>query len=363
MRILMVHPGPDFSVHDLAVLTGWHEAFKELGVNCEVFNTHDRIQAFNSFLQLERHPDTSIVRDEQDLPIAKAAFTPLQSAQLALEGLYGALYAYAPDVVFFVSAFFTREETFRLLRARKHTIVILATESPYQDEEQLLRAQWADLNLINDPANIASYEALGIPVDYQPHCYRPSLHHPRTGPRDPALASDFCFIGTAFDSRVAFFEAMDFTGVDALVAGNYWGKLAPESPMAPHVATGVGIDADCVSNDETAEIYRNARTSLNIYRVEGEVEHKDDEAYAMGPREVELSACQLPFLRDPRAEGDEVLHMLPRFSSPGEASDQLRWLLRHEREREKMATQAREAIADRTFLNSAARLLKRLENL
>jgi hypothetical protein len=363
MRMLMVHPlpGPDFSVAD--VLAGWHEAFRELGVSANVFSTNDRMLVFNSFLQLERNHDTSVHRDEHGLPVVKPAFTPEQCAQLALEGLYGALYTYAPDVVFFVSAFFTTPETLKLIRNRGHKIVILGTESPYQDDEQLLRAQYAHLNLINDPVNIGLYENLDAPVAYQPHCYRPSVHYPRTGPRNPGLASDFVFIGTGFDSRIKFFEAMDFTGIDAMIAGNFWGKLDPGSPVARHVAIELGSEADCVSNTETAEYYRNAKVSLNLYRRESEAAHADDAAYALGPREIEQSACQLPFLRDPRAEGDEVLHMLPRFHSPGEASEQLRWLIGHPRESERMAVQAREAIADRTFVSSAQRLLTRLGDL
>ena len=38
MRILMVHPGPDFSVHDLDVFTGWREAFEELGIEVAAYN-------------------------------------------------------------------------------------------------------------------------------------------------------------------------------------------------------------------------------------------------------------------------------------------------------------------------------------
>jgi hypothetical protein len=30
MRVLIVHPGPDFSVHDLGVFTGWYEALRDL---------------------------------------------------------------------------------------------------------------------------------------------------------------------------------------------------------------------------------------------------------------------------------------------------------------------------------------------
>ena len=83
----------------------------------------------------------------------------------------------------------------------------------------------------------------------------------------------------------------------------------------------------------------------------------------MGPREVEMAACGLPFVRDPRPESDEVFPMLPSFDGPEDAGEKIRWMLSHEREREKLAIMAREAIADRTFTNSARRLLKLLEDL
>jgi hypothetical protein len=362
MRFLMVHPGPDFSVAD--VLAGWYEALRELGVDVHVYNTNDRLLAHSSYLQLEREPDGKVRRDEHGLPVVKPAFDQEQAARLAIDGLYGTLYQYAPHVVMLVSAFFTRDETFRLMRDRRHKIVILHTEEPYQCDEQLLRARWADLNLINDPANIGLYEKLGMPVYYQHHCYRPGVHYPRTGPRNLEKASDFCFIGTGFDSRIKFFEAMDFTGIDAMLAGNFWGKLPPDSPVAKHVAIELGSDADCVSNAETAQLYRNARISLNLYRRESEAAHADDVAFAMGPREVEMPQCGLFFLRDPRAEGDELFNnILPTFDGPDDASEQLRWWLANDRLREKRAEAARMATADRTFVNSARRLLKRLEDL
>lgn len=37
MRILIVHPGPDFSVHDVTV--GWEEAFREASASRWLFLT------------------------------------------------------------------------------------------------------------------------------------------------------------------------------------------------------------------------------------------------------------------------------------------------------------------------------------
>jgi spore maturation protein CgeB len=74
-----------------------------------------------------------------------------------------------------------------------------------------------------------------------------------------------------------------------------------------------------------------------------------------------MAATGLFFLRDPRPEGDEVLRMLPRFSDPGEASEQLRWYLARDERRAELAQQAREAIMNRTFRHNAEELLKLLD--
>jgi spore maturation protein CgeB len=223
-----------------------------------------------------------------------------------------------------------------------------------------MRGQLADLVLLNDPVNLDRFREQG-PAEYMPHAYRPRVHHPRTGPVNPELAADLTFIGTAFKSRVAFFEEMNLDGLDVLLGGADWGSIPESSPLTRFVGSEPG-GPDCVDNEQTAELYRHARTGLNFYRREAE-EGWDTRAHAMGPREVEMAACNLPFLRDPRGEGDKVLHMLPRFSSPAEAGEQLRWLLSHPDEREAMARKARTAIADRTFAGNARRLLGLLGDL
>lgn len=245
------------------------------------------------------------------------------------------------------------------MRMRRFPIVIVHTESPYQDDEQLMRAPFADINILNDPLNIKRYEELGPPAVYLPHCYRPHVHYPRRGPADPALASDLAFIGTAFASRIKFFESMNLDGIDVLLGGQCWGDTAPDSKLRGWL--GHEID-QCVDNDIAAEHYRNAKCGINFYRRESEEAHLG-EGWAMGPREVEMAACGLPFARDPRGESDEIFRMLPSFTGPADAGEKIRWMLSHDREREKMGGAAREAIADRTFDNNARRLLKMLDDL
>ena len=253
-----------------------------------------------------------------------------------------------------VSAFWYPTYLLDVLRGRRMKVVLLHTECPYQDNEQLERAAHADVNLLNDPVNIAAYEALGVPAVYAPHAYRPSVHYPAAG--GAARKWDFAFIGTGFPSRVAFFEGMDLAGLDVHLAGP-WLDLPEDSPLRDWTAH----DLDgCVDNTDTAGIYRDTRVSLNFYRREAEDAHTG-EGWACGPREIELAACGTYFLRDPRPESDVLFPMLPSYTTPGEASDLLRWALAHPDAREQAAAAARAAIADRTFTANARQLLQLLD--
>jgi glycosyltransferase involved in cell wall biosynthesis len=191
------------------------------------------------------------------------------------------------------------------------------------------------------------------------------VHYP--GPAVPELKSDFAFVGTGFDSRIKFFEAMNLDGLDVLLAGA-WPSLAQDSPlrkylrqgMASPIPHGAPETVQCTDNEETAEIYRSARAGINFYRRESEPGHAG-EGWAVGPREIEMAASGLFFLRDPRPEGDELFPSLPTFDGPEDAGEKLRWWLAHDSQREKAAAAARAAVADRTFDANARRLLQLLD--
>lgn len=271
--------------------------------------------------------------------------------RFAVNGLYADLYRFRPHILLCVSGFFMPARLLETARSYGTRIVVLHTESPYQEDQQLQLSEHADLNVLNDPTNISRYPAGTI---YLPHAYRPTVHHPGPGRAD--MACDFAFVGTGYASRVRFLEAMDLTGIDVVLAGN-WQSLEEHSPLRAHVGHDL---ADCLDNAQTAQLYRSAKAGLNLYRREAD-RPELSAGWSMGPREVEAAACGHFFLRDPRGEGDEVLDMLPTFTSPGDASDQLRWWLAHDVEREALASKAREAIADRTFHNHAAQLLRLLD--
>lgn len=334
---LVVHPGPHFSVAD--VYTGWCEGLVECGAAVRRFNLGDQVTFF----------DAALVPTGEEGVFRKA----LDSTEILIqahERLCAWLYRMQPDVLLVVSGFMVRTDLLDLARSRGTKVVLLHTESPYEEDRQLELSAHADVTILNDPVNLGRYPGK---VFYAPHAYRPSVHQP--GPSDLDLVCDLAFVGTGYPSRVAFFEAMKLDDLAVTLAGN-WQILTEDSPLRPFVPHDLN---ECTDNAEAVRLYQSARVGLNLYRREASASETSD-GVAMGPREVEMAACGLFFLRDPRPEGDEVLHMLPTFDSPEDASEQLRWWLKHPAQREKAAQQALEAVADRTFRNNAAQLLAAL---
>jgi hypothetical protein len=346
MRWLVGAPGPSFSVAD--VYEGWAEALHGLGEEVYGFNLDRRLSFYDAALMAED------INTEEGRQLVHKALTREQAVGLATEGILSAAYRAWPHVVLLISAFFTPPDLLAMMRDRGHKVVLLHTESPYQDDEQLIRAAHADLNLVNDPVNLGAYEALGVPAAYMPHAYRPSVHYP-----DPAAQKlwDLAFVGTGFPSRIRFFEQMDLAGLDVYLGGP-WFDLPEDSPLRDWTDTD---PEGCISNTDTADVYRQSRCGINFYRREAEDAHLG-EGWACGPREIELAAAGLWFARDPRPESDALFGMLPAFTSPQEAGDQIRWALAHPEDAAEAAAKARTAVADRTFTSHARKLLAMLNN-
>jgi spore maturation protein CgeB len=337
------------------VFQGWYEAFTQLGIKTIDYNLQDRL-TFYAQAYLDLGED-----DENGHKKFKKAFSRQDDViGVAANQVYSTCYRWWPDLVLIISDFFVPDETVEILRSRGHKVVILFTESPYEEPKQVKRAQHADLVLLNDPSRLDLYEQAGIPAYYAPHAYRPSLHYP--GAESVGLETDFAFIGTAFPSRIEFFEKMHAAGafdrIDVTLGG-FWGNLPEESPLSPYLAHD---RSECVDNDQTASIYRSAKVGINFYRRSDGDSYQD--GVACGPREVEMAACGLPFLRDPRPESDELFgEILPTFDSPEQAAEQLAWWLAHDDERMDAGMAVRRVIRPRTFQANVQKLLKLLDEL
>lgn len=341
MRVAVVEPGPNFSVQD--VYRGWVAGLKAAGATVAGINLSDRLNFYERALV------------DVDGTTRKALPRPEDAVRLANRSLYADLYTFNPDLIVIVSGFYINAEAFPLARARGHKIAVVCTESPYEDSEQIGLASRADVILLNDPTNLDAFRKVNPHTYYVPHAYDPARHRPI--PPDPDLLCDFGWVGTLFPSRLAFFAAVDWAGLDVKMAGNF--DIARGTSLEPFVQHPLD---ECVENSEAVRLYASAKASANLYRKEASRDG-DDAGWSMGPREVELAACGTFFLRESRPEGDELLSMLPVFDGPDDFAAQLRWWLAHDEQREAAAGKARAAIAPRTFEAHAADLLRLVERL
>lgn len=336
MRALVVTPGPSFSVAD--VCTGYTKALRRAGWDVQVFDVEAALAFTEAGLRALGRGDDS-----------------QHACEVMNQSLRGVLYDWWPDLVVIVSSFFISELTYEVMKARPQKVVLILTESPYEDDGQIRPAYYADAVSMNDPLNLERFQRVNPNTIYLPHAYDPEIHFRREVA--PDYRSDFAFVGTAYPSRIDWFHrahaAGAFDGVDVALAGN-WQELDDDSPLTKFLCHDKAV---CCPNDETVLLYSGTKASVNIYRTEAmrpELEH----GWAMGPREVELAASGTFFLTQERGENREVLPMVPTFSTAEDFAEKLRWWLDHDDEREAVAVKARAAVADRTFDANLSRLLR-----
>lgn len=322
MKILVVRPGPQFSVEDVA--NGWVKGLKQCGHEIYDWDLGLRLEFFQQGF-------TAIGSDDK-------TFTMEDVAINATAMLEAACWEQQPDIILIITGYYLPPVFYDMAR-RQSKVILMVTESPYEDDRHLKMAEHCDAVIINDTKNLEAFNEI-CPTFYYGHGYDPDLHTP--GFATPDLISEFCFVGTGFPERVAFLEKIDWTTINATFAGN-WQALEENSPLKPLVAHDI---KDCIDNKDAVKIYQSSLISANLYRKQHTYSY---DGHSCGPREIEMAACGLFFLRETRPESDTLFPMLPTFSNPKELQDGIHYWLNRPEERQNRADQALQAIADRSF--------------
>lgn len=313
----------------LDVHNGWVDGFRRAGCYVADHNLDDRANFYSQALFRKDGEIVQAVADADD------------AVKMAVKSVWEPCYELWPDIVLVTSGFWIPPAMLELMRLRGHKVVLVFTESPYEDDKQLKLAPYADLVLINDPTNLDEFRAVNPNTMFQPHLWREDVHTP--GPPVDRWRSDVCMVGTGYPSRMELLEQADLDGLDVLLAGNWPAEVTPHG---------------CVDNVETVDIYRSSKVGLNLYRKEHTY---TADGWAAGPREIEMAAVGLPFVRESRPESDRLFPWLPTFTDPAELGPILRRLVDDDGLRHQMSVRGREAVAGRTFTTHASRLLERLD--
>lgn len=325
MKILVVKPGPRFSVEDVA--NGWIKGLKANGHEVIEFDLSNRMQFFQE--GFEALFEKNGIDSKPSLH---------QVAMNATVMLQGACWEHSPDVILIISGFYL-PPSFYIHARRYATTVLMVTESPYEDNWQIDAAGFVDMCITNDDVNIEAFKEK-TPTFYYGHGFDTDVHHP--GVADPELLCEFSFVGTGYPERIEYLEQVDWTGINASLGGN-WTSIKEDSPLKELLLH----DKDhCLDNHLAADLYRASIVSANIYRKQASHSH---EGNACGPREIEMAACGLFFFREPRPESDRLFSMLPVLPEPQRLHEEIRYWLERSDERQQKIDLARENIQHRSF--------------
>jgi spore maturation protein CgeB len=348
MKIMVVSPGATISTID--VFDGVVAGLNAAGAHVFTYSLHGRIREADRSL----HAAWRLIR-KRDPKFPKPTF--IDACYHSTIGLYERLYRFEPDVVLFISGVLVPGEVFDLIRKR-HLVGVLLTESPYLMQQEQRIAQRADIAWTQERAALGPLRQVQPRTHYLPHAWFPARHgESATLPEMPA--HDVVFVGTGFKERMALLEAVDWTGIDLGLYGN-WDSLKPNSPLTPFVRDAL------ITNAHTSSLYRRAKIGINIYRTTTDFSERQliGSADSLNPRAYELAACGVFSVSTPRAEVAEKFgDLVPTFTTADDLSRLLRHWLADDTGRAHVAGQLPACVAEDHWMARGRQLLADLSQV
>lgn len=366
MKVLVVHPCASWSTAD--VHDGLVYGLRAHGVEVIEYRMDSRVPMVHNWAAAVYRKAKKLGRQ---LPKPNKADI---FYKVSVEAVEMALRQQVHAVVV-VSAMFFHPDALILLRRANTPVAVLCTESPYDQREELriagLIAQpdaYAG-RVVNPPSGVWTNERSMVPTfqtvnpwsAYLPHAWHPVKHTPEPQPWDATVqAHDVVFVGTGFQERVEWFEAIDWTGIDLGLYGS-WDRLKKSSPLRPFVR------AAQINNATAASLYRRAKVTLNFYRKSmgwATNAPRISHAESLNPRAYELAACGAFHISDPRAEVSEKFGpLVPTFTTAAEAEALIRHYLAHDDERQAVAASLPACVAEDSWVQRARHVIGDLERL
>lgn len=337
-RIMLIHPGASFSTHDVYV--GYRDALTRAGVEVVEYLLDERLEVANRYLKaLFSHATRHLPRNERRTPTSAEVMW-----QACSDMIPRALW-HKVDFVLHFSAMYLHPDFLVMLRRAGIPNVALLTESPYADLHHLRLLPYIDAAFTNERTSVARLRAVNSDVYYLPCAHDPATHRPGPVP-DGVPAHDVVLVGTGFQERIDLLAGVDWSGIDLGLYGT-WSLLGSRHPLRRYVRGGV------MSNTDAVDRYRAAKIGLNLYRTSmgyGSDTPHVEAAESLNPRAVELAACGVFTLSDYRAEVRDVFgHDVPTFAGSANLEHGIRYWLRVETTRERMAARLPGKVAHMTF--------------
>jgi hypothetical protein len=352
VKILLLHPGASWSTADVA--TGLRYGLVHHGVQIVDYRLDARIPRADKWLM------TAWKAAKKTDPTIEKPNTADVFYQAGAEAVLVAL-RHQVDVVVIVSGMFLHLDVVTLMKRAGLRVTVLFTESPY-DPQELTMAGMVDGCWTNERSAVEAFRAVNPNSGYLPHAWHPERHQPGLQPGDEAVpAHDVVFVGSAFQERIEWLSAIDWTGIDFGLYGQ-WSPLGSRHRLQRYVRNAAPI-----TNETTAALYRRAKVGLNLYRTSrgwGKDAPQITHAESLNPRAYELAACGVFHLSSDRAEVGEVFGALvPTVQHPTAASALIRSWLADPDGRARIAAELPARVAEMSWVDRATRVIGDLQGL
>lgn len=330
-KLLCVHPGASFSTAD--VYGGLTEALKRRGHDIQEYRLDGRIEESSEYIRWQERRKKRLLGEAYAVPGGGIMEPIIRHASMTL---LEATLTVNPHCLLVFSAMFLHPETAILLRRMGVPIVLLLTESPYDDAKQANLAPFANMVYTNERASVRLmkrwHEQTGgkrgaKDIEYLPHAYDPGRHWPVTQTRGDADQQvpyhDVVFVGSGFYERQEILQAVDWEGlgVDFGLYGP-WPYVGSRNKLRKYLRHGT------VPNETTATLYRQAKVGLNLYRESVGTSRNATRikgAESLNPRALELGATGTFHLSNWRPEVEEVFGpLVPTFKTAADLESLIR---------------------------------------
>jgi spore maturation protein CgeB len=351
LRVLCVHPGASWATAD--VYYGLLYGLRQHGVWVDQYRLDARIPwSVKSLYAMWRINK----KNQPDLPKPNQADFMYHAGVGALEmALRNQV-----DVVIVVSAMLMHPDVVAMMKQAGLRVVVLFTESPYDEEKELAFAKLVDGGWTNERTSVPKFRAVNPNFGYLPHGWHPEKHYVAAKHVGDLPSHDVVFVGSGFAERVSWFNAIDWTGIDLGLYGS-WKNLGLNKHLTKCVRSGP------IENEKASALYRRAKIGLNLYRTLkgwGQTAGRISGAESLSPRAYELAACGVFHLSEHRAEVREVFgDLVPTFSTPTEAAALIRLWLKDDQGRKRIAEQLPACVAEQSWVSRAAMVLGDLHRL
>ena len=347
-RILLVHPGASWSTAD--VYDGLLYGLRQHGAWVDQFRLDTRIgashKALHALWRMKKKADPAVPKPHKADVIYHAGVGALEMAL-----------RYQADVVLVVSSMLLHPDVIIMMKRAGLRVVVLFTESPYDHDEEMKIARMIDGCWTNERAIVPAFRVVQPNTGYLPHAWHPLKHH--TDPvKNDLPHHDVVFVGSGFPERIAFFNAIDWTGIDLGLYGT-WKNLGLNKQVK------AAIRAEQITNESAAMLYRNAKIGLNLYRTRGARRLPlQIVGESLSPRAYELARCGAFSISDYRKEVAEVFGArVPTFRTPAEAAALIRLWLKDSERRERVAAELPACVAESSWTERAKTVLADLSRL